>query len=426
MASDPNSPGGGDKPGPQATAPVLLPLPSSVVPVKTTGSDGRSPTQEILTMEGAGPPPSTVVPPQDPPSSPVAAPTLPLPSSVVASKSTGSDGKSPSQEVATLEGVKPPSKPPQSVVIPPLPSSVVPSKAAGPDGRSPSQEIMALEGITPPPQLTQSSRPWSEAFRNALNPAWGGPSSDGIEAGGPTTYMPFLNAPPGFWLPGPTDLANGAIGTGTGLLTNLAVNGAKFGGFPGMPALGKVGAQVPGVVTSLVTYPASVLSDVQQDGNSIPHAMLREGIATGVGIGVGILATSVGGPLVGTLVGGLANYGTSKLVQLLWKSDGGDVRGPGSSIGDKIPAYLSDGEFVMNARSTSINRPFLQALNSDPFFLQTLLSRRERGNRSSDPATVQPAPPAQPTTVNISASGSDDVVGRLKILSQQWELMHAH
>ena len=32
-------------------------------------------------------------------------------------------------------------------------------------------------------------------------------------------------------------------------------------------------------------------------------------------------------------------------------SDGGQVRGPGGSVGDKIPTYLSDGEFVINARA---------------------------------------------------------------------------
>ena len=32
-------------------------------------------------------------------------------------------------------------------------------------------------------------------------------------------------------------------------------------------------------------------------------------------------------------------------------ADGGQVRGPGGSVGDKIPTYLSDGEFVINARA---------------------------------------------------------------------------
>lgn len=105
-------------------------------------------------------------------------------------------------------------------------------------------------------------------------------------------------------------------------------------------------------------------------------------------------------------------------------ASGGDVKGPGSSIGDKIPAYLSDGEFVMNARSTSVNRPFLQALNADPFFLQKMLAQSSERTQGSGPSDGQRGQSGQPATVNISMSSSEDVVARLKVLSQQWELMH--
>jgi hypothetical protein len=106
-------------------------------------------------------------------------------------------------------------------------------------------------------------------------------------------------------------------------------------------------------------------------------------------------------------------------------ASGGDVQGPGSSIGDKIPAYLSDGEFVMNARSTTVNRPFLQALNADPFFLQKMMEQRS-ARPSSGRGYVPGAASGQPATVNISMSSQDDVVARLKVLSQQWELMHTN
>ncbi|MGW0247623.1 hypothetical protein ACWDYH_13390 [Nocardia goodfellowii] len=106
---------------------------------------------------------------------------------------------------------------------------------------------------------------------------------------------------------------------------------------------------------------------------------------------------------------------------------GGDVKGPGSSIGDKIPAYLSDGEFIMNARSTAMNRPFLQALNADPYFLQKMLGQRsERGRSNGGQGYGQGSPSSQPATVNISMSSQEDIVARLKILSQQWELMRAN
>ncbi|MBH0775023.1 hypothetical protein [Nocardia bovistercoris] len=104
-------------------------------------------------------------------------------------------------------------------------------------------------------------------------------------------------------------------------------------------------------------------------------------------------------------------------------ADGGDVRGAGSSIGDKIPAWLSDGEFVMNARTTAVNRPFLQALNADPQFLQKMLaSQADRGRRGSGNAYAPPPPPGQPATVNISMSSGEDIISRLKVLAIQWEL----
>ena len=43
---------------------------------------------------------------------------------------------------------------------------------------------------------------------------------------------------------------------------------------------------------------------------------------------------------------------------------GGLVRGPGSETSDSIPAMLSDGEFVVNSRSTRLFQPILSAINS--------------------------------------------------------------
>lgn len=45
-------------------------------------------------------------------------------------------------------------------------------------------------------------------------------------------------------------------------------------------------------------------------------------------------------------------------------AEGGLVRGPGSEISDSIPAMLSDGEFVVNARSTRLFQPILSAINA--------------------------------------------------------------
>ena len=45
-------------------------------------------------------------------------------------------------------------------------------------------------------------------------------------------------------------------------------------------------------------------------------------------------------------------------------ANGGDVRGKGSGTSDSIPAMLSNGEFVINARSTKMFRPLLEQLNA--------------------------------------------------------------
>ena len=45
------------------------------------------------------------------------------------------------------------------------------------------------------------------------------------------------------------------------------------------------------------------------------------------------------------------------------KAQGGLVRGPGGSISDSIPTMLSNGEFVVNARSSKIFQPLLNTIN---------------------------------------------------------------
>jgi tape measure domain-containing protein len=45
-------------------------------------------------------------------------------------------------------------------------------------------------------------------------------------------------------------------------------------------------------------------------------------------------------------------------------ASGGMIRGPGSAVSDSIPAYLSNGEFVVNAKATKRNRELLTAINS--------------------------------------------------------------
>ena len=49
------------------------------------------------------------------------------------------------------------------------------------------------------------------------------------------------------------------------------------------------------------------------------------------------------------------------------KATGGLITGPGTGTSDSIPAMLSNGEYVINARATKQNRALLDAINSGKF-----------------------------------------------------------
>ena len=61
---------------------------------------------------------------------------------------------------------------------------------------------------------------------------------------------------------------------------------------------------------------------------------------------------------------GVVNVSSAPVAAPIRAADGGLIRGPGSERSDSIPAMLSDGEFVVNARSTRLFQPLLAAINS--------------------------------------------------------------
>ncbi|GAB4582306.1 phage tail tape measure protein [Nocardia sp. IFM 10818] len=100
---------------------------------------------------------------------------------------------------------------------------------------------------------------------------------------------------------------------------------------------------------------------------------------------------------------------------------GGSVSGAGSSISDSIPAWLSDGEFVVNAKSADANRSLLDAINQDagalinsvaPFFMP---NRALPGTGSSG-GTVD-----QSTTIHMSTPDVDTAYQKAKT----WEAQRA-
>ncbi|MGV8832961.1 MAG: tape measure protein [Devosia sp.] len=82
----------------------------------------------------------------------------------------------------------------------------------------------------------------------------------------------------------------------------------------------------------------------------------------------GLFGMLLGGPMGGmggSLLGGLFGGGGGGLKLGYNLADGGTVRGPGSATSDSIPAMLSDGEFVVNARSAGKHAALLKAINAD-------------------------------------------------------------
>lgn len=66
---------------------------------------------------------------------------------------------------------------------------------------------------------------------------------------------------------------------------------------------------------------------------------------------------------------------------------GGKVNGPGTGTSDSIPAQLSNGEYVVNAQSTKLFEPLLEAINS--FRIPVPISRAQQVQQMRDAGMVQ-------------------------------------
>ena len=88
-----------------------------------------------------------------------------------------------------------------------------------------------------------------------------------------------------------------------------------------------------------------------------------------------------------TIVANATSSGTSPVKGF---AEGGIIKGPGPETSDSIPALLSDGEFVVNSRSTSLFRPLLSAINATTnlpqFAVGGLVSDK---NKTNDDQMVQ-------------------------------------
>ncbi|AJD83172.1 tail tape-measure protein [Paracoccus phage vB_PmaS-R3] len=84
-------------------------------------------------------------------------------------------------------------------------------------------------------------------------------------------------------------------------------------------------------------------------------------------------------------------------------ADGGHVTGPGGPRDDKIPAWLSNGEFVVNAAATRQYRPLLEAINNNRA-PNALMPRYAEGGRVQASSYSDQMPRIGGTQVNVNTT----------------------
>jgi hypothetical protein len=123
--------------------------------------------------------------------------------------------------------------------------------------------------------------------------------------------------------------------------------------------LGKIGAdQAAALMASL--YNSKTEADILAVGRGLRSSLI-EGLLSGGTIEVPFKLRGTGfstGGLVRVSSGGFLEDGVIKAAV------GGLIRGVGTATSDSIPAFLSNGEYVINARSTARYKPLLDAINS--------------------------------------------------------------
>lgn len=98
---------------------------------------------------------------------------------------------------------------------------------------------------------------------------------------------------------------------------------------------------------------------------------------------------------------------------------GGEVSGPGSSIGDMVPAWLSNGEFVVNAKAAAANRSLLRAINSDANAMAGLARPMVMPDRAFSQSSASADRVDESMTINISTPDIDNEFRRSRMRQSQ-------
>lgn len=118
------------------------------------------------------------------------------------------------------------------------------------------------------------------------------------------------------------------------------------------------GEQAVDSLTGLITGTMTAQQAMQNLTSAIVRAALQAAI-----LGEGPFASLLGKSSTSTSAPSTKGIG-GLLGSFLGLADGGHVRGPGTGTSDSIPARLSNGEFVVNAKATRANRVLLEKINA--------------------------------------------------------------
>lgn len=147
---------------------------------------------------------------------------------------------------------------------------------------------------------------------------------------------------------------------------------------------------------------------------------------------LGGVLEKIGGKLLDLALDDLfGSSGSSGWFSSIFKKDGGPiklaggggVRGPGGPRADKVPAMLSNGEFVVNAAATQKNRGLLEAINSGKSLMLAnggIVRAPSMPNLSSTFAAQRSVGPSITYAPTVDARGADvAAVTRLEAALQQ-------
>ncbi|MCD2185218.1 D-alanyl-D-alanine carboxypeptidase family protein [Rhizobium sp. GN54] len=140
---------------------------------------------------------------------------------------------------------------------------------------------------------------------------------------------------------------------------------------------------------------------------ALQAALLGEGPLAGLmGGGTGAKTGGGGGGIFGAIFGALFGAKDGGYIQAF--AGGGKVHGPGGSRDDKVPAWLSDGEFVVNAAATKRNRAALEAINAGRTPVLSAKIGGKGGAVSQSTHVVNTFSPTIPITVQASGNKETD------------------